>query len=315
MTRALTGVAARALLAGAALLGGCAGGHGAVEPAPAVPVAPALPPAAMAYLYGSGEAAALAEQAYNGLLAHVRAALARARDERGRLPHQRAAGTVPRWPPSMVLAPGATAAMPERLDCGMLPPAVVLDMDETAVLNLGYEHDHAVSGRGHDPARWERWERTGADRVAAVPGAVAAVRALRALGVTVIVNTNRTAGNADATAAALRQAGLGTFRHGETLFLQGDVDGRAGKDGRRAAIAARFCVLAMAGDQLGDFADLFDPPGPAPAQGRRALPGVSPLRGWWGNGWFMLPNPVYGTGLGSGWDETFPPERRWRDAP
>ena len=38
---------------------------------------------------------------------------------------------------------------------------------------------------------------------------------------------------------------------------------------------------------------------------------ATPFDALWGRGWFMLPNPVYGTGLGAGWDESFPPDRRW----
>ena len=102
---------------------------------------------------------------------------------------------------------------------------------------------------------------------------------------------------------------------GDVDELQGDVDGKSGKDGRRQAIAARYCVLAQMGDQLGDFADFFNPPGPAPASGRRLLPSTSRLVARWGAGWFILPNPVYGTGLGSGWDDTFPADRRWSQMP
>ncbi|WP_235528286.1 HAD family acid phosphatase [Sphingomonas sp. Leaf231] len=309
------------LLALAATLGGCAAQRQVLlgrpsAPATAVdPPAPLAVPPGMAWLYGSGEAAALSEQAYNGMVRYVRDVLESARDRRGRLPSQRRAGTLPRWPGSAVLVPGATAAMPETLPCGTLPPAVVLDMDETAVLNLGYEYDDGQHPRPFDQKRWERWEKGGMDKVVAVPGAVAAFHALRAMGVTMVINTNRSAANADATVRALAAAGLGAFTHGDTLFLKGDVDDRSGKDGRRAAIAAKYCVVALAGDQLGDFADLFNPPGPAPAIGRRMLTAVGPIEGRWGNGWFVLPNPVYGTGLGTGWDETFPPDKRWSDAP
>ena len=296
------------------LLAGCATMR-APEPTPPAPATEPAPPPAMAYLYGSAEAAALSEQAYNGLTAYVRAALGKARDARGRLPHERPAGTLPRWGASAVLAPGATAATPTALPCGRQPPAVVLDMDETAVLNLGYEYNDARTGQGYDPKRWDRWERTGASAVAAAPGAVAAFRQLRAMGVAMVVNSNRSAANAADTAAALKAAGLGDFVHGETLFLKGDADGKSGKDARRVLIAERYCVLALAGDQLGDFADLFNPPGDAPVRGRRALASVTPLAARWGNGWFVLPNPVYGTGLGAGWDESFPTDKRWSDTP
>ena len=306
-------LAAGVLLSGCVVVRATPTASGAHMPA-AQPVSDGTaPPAAMAWLYGSAEAAALSEQAYNGMVGYVRGVLDRARDKRGRLPSQRRAGTMPRWPVSMVLAPGATAASAETVPCGALPPAIMLDMDETAVLNLGYEYEEARTARGFDAERWSRWEKGGTDRIAPVPGAVAAFRTLRAMGVTMVINTNRSAANARDTERALKIAGLGEFRHGETLFLKGDVDDRPGKDGRRLAIAQRYCVLALAGDQLGDFADLFNPPGPAPALGRRALSGVAPIEARWGQGWFVLPNPVYGTGLGTDWDETFPADKRWSD--
>ncbi len=306
------------VLAAATALVGCATQPRVDVALPGMPpMIPSAPPASMAYLYGSAEADALSEQAYNGMLGYVRALLDRARDARGRLPHQRAAGTLPRWPvsASAVLAAGSTAAVPQPTSCGTLPPAVVLDMDETTVLNLGYEYNDAQTGQAYDAKRWDAWERGGADKVVAVPGAVAAFRQLHAAGVAVVINTNRSAANAADTARALADAGLGTFEHGKTLWLKGDADGKSGKDGRRQAIAERYCVVAQMGDQLGDFADFFNPPGPAPASGRRLLPSTSRLVARWGAGWFILPNPVYGTGLGSGWDDTFPAERRWSQTP
>jgi 5'-nucleotidase (lipoprotein e(P4) family) len=247
----------------------------------------------MQYLFGSGEAAALSEQAYNALVDHVRLSLEPRRGARR----------------SAVLAPGATLDRPVTIPCGNRKPAAVFDMDETAVLNLGYEYDQARTGARSDAARWLRWERSGADKVAAVPGAARAFAALRRMGVTVIVNTNRDADAAAETEHALAIAGLGAFRHGETLFLHGDADGKPGKDGRRAEIARRFCVVAMGGDQLGDFSDLFaGPPG-----ARRAWVQAPALQSFFGRSWFVLPNPVYGTGLAGGYDALFPADKRWTD--
>ncbi|WP_084582054.1 HAD family acid phosphatase [Sphingomonas azotifigens] len=283
--------------AGVALSGCIVDTH--VVQAPPVQAAPAGGvPAGMQYLYGSGEAAALSAQAYAALVDHVRARMAKD-DPRGSGPRT-----------SVVLAPGATLASPRFQSCGDKPAAAVFDVDETLLLNLGYESYDAEHGGAYDAARWDRWEKTGAMKVAAVPGALDAVRALRAMGVTVIFNTNRAAANAEQTEAALTFAGLGPARHGETLFLKGDVDGKSGKDGRRDAIAQRWCVVAMGGDQLGDFTDLFA--GLIPPERRMAA--ASPVIGsMWGRGWFVLPNPVYGTGLGSTYDQTFPSATRWTD--
>lgn len=285
------------LLAAGLALSSCVSTTTVVQaPAPAGPAGGV--PAGMQYLYGSGEAAALSIQAYNALVDGVRR----------RMAGDGAAGSDRRA--SVVLAPGATVLAPRFASCDDKPPAAVFDVDETMLLNLGYEGDDAQRSGGWDAGRWDRWEKTGITKVAAVPGAVAAVHALRGMGVTVIFNTNRAAANAAETETALAFAGLGPAKHGETLFLKGDVDGKSAKDGRRDAIAQRWCVVAMGGDQLGDFTDSFAPLSPPERRAAAASPVIGSL---WGRGWFVLPNPVYGTGLGSTFDQTFPPATRWAD--
>lgn len=275
--------------------------------APGQPPVAALPtsagavpvPPGMQYLYGSGEAAALSVQAYQALWSYVR----------NRALDRQTGGNA--W--SVVLAPEGTLAAPKFTSCEKKPLAVVLDIDETALLNLGYEASDAQRQGAYDEQRWERWEQTGADRVAAVPGAVDALQAARREGVTVIFNSNRLAANAAQTEAAIDGAGLGPAEHGKTLWLRGD-DGTtsSAKDARRWQIADRYCVIALVGDQLGDFSDLFNAKELGPAMRRNAATEtmVAPL---WGAGWFMLPNPVYGSGLKGGFDEVFPADKRWSD--
>ncbi len=275
-----------AALAGALVLQGCV----SVTSPTAIVSAPVTVdgvPAGMQYLYASGEAAAASIQAWNALVGYVRAQ---------------------RTPTSVVLAPGATLAAPSWTGCGSKPKAAVFDVDETVLLNLGFEYD-ASTGRPWSEPRWQEWERTGIKQVAPVPGALAALTQLRAMGVTVVFNSNRAAANAAQTQAAIEAAGLGPARHGETLFLAGDDATGSKKDGRRATIAARYCVVAMGGDQLGDFSDLFNA-GQTPAA-RRAVVQSSAITAKWGAGWFVLPNPVYGTALKGSRDEVFPPAIHW----
>ncbi|HXH14621.1 MAG TPA: HAD family acid phosphatase [Sphingomonas sp.] len=241
----------------------------------------------MQYLYASGEGAAVSIQAWNTLVGYVRAQ---------------------RSPTSVILAQGATLAAPAWTSCGTKPKAAVFDVDETVLLNLGFEYD-AASGQPWSDSRWQDWERTGIKQVAPVPGAREALAALRALGVTIVFNSNRSAANAAPTEAAIIGAGLGPARHGETLFLSGDDATGSKKDGRRATIAARYCVVAMGGDQLGDFSDLFNA-GQTPAA-RRAVVQSPAIAAKWGAGWFVLPNPVYGTALKGSRDEVFPPALHW----
>jgi 5'-nucleotidase (lipoprotein e(P4) family) len=276
----------------------------AAAPEAAQPVAAAPAPAAgtispgMQFLYASGEGAALSVQAYRGLIDMM---IARSSD--------RAVG-LKVW--SAVLTPDATLAAPKFEDCGAKPLAVVLDVDETAVLNLGYEADESQRSGAYDQARWDRWERTGAGAVAATPGIIEAAKIAKSSGVTMVYNSNRLASNAAQTEAALTGAGLGPVTHLKNLWLQGDEGAGSGKDARRHAIAAKFCVIAMVGDQLGDFSDLFNRPGMTPGMRRAAIDGEA-LRTIWGHGWFILPNPVYGSALKGGLDDAFPADKRWTD--
>jgi 5'-nucleotidase (lipoprotein e(P4) family) len=248
----------------------------------------------MQYLYGSGEGAAVSIQAWQALVRWAQDALAR------------------RPTDSVVLDEGATLARPAWVPCGAKPLAAVFDVDETVLLNLGAEYDAAVHPGPFDPKRWDAWEREGAAKVAAVPGARAALDRLRALGVTVVFNTNRSAANATQTETAIDGTGLGPAVHGRTLWLQGDDTTGGHKDARRRRIAAQYCVIAMGGDQLGDFTDLFNArlsPGE-----RRAAVAAPPIEARWGAGWFVLPNPVYGTALQGGLDDVLPADKRWSPA-
>lgn len=260
-------------------------------PAPVTPTGPAVPPAGMQYLYGSGEAAALSRQAWTALVAHA-AAVVKARPA-----------------DSVVLADGASLDAPTFVPCGNRPLAAVFDVDETVMLNTGFEYHDAKTGKGYVAADWDAWEKTGEGAVGPVPGADSGLQALRAMGVTVIFNTNRSAANADATVRAIRAAGLGEAVHGQTLYLAGDDAMGSRKDGRRATISRTYCVIALGGDQLGDFTDLFNAGQSVPV--RRAATANAGIAELWGNGWFVLPNPVYGSGLKGGFDDVFPADKRW----
>lgn len=268
------------------LLAGCA----ATMPAPAVPVAPVETsvPSGQQWLYGSAEGMAVARQTYDALTRHALAAAAD-RPENSVIVDETSGGFVP---------------------CGDKPLAVVFDADETLIWNLGAMRWFAEKGTDFDVRDWMVWERTGAGKAQALPGAIDAVAALRAAGITVVANTNRTAPNAAGSEATLAAAGLGVFKHGETLFLMGDDAGGSSKDPRRATIASRYCVVAMAGDQLGDFRQAFNDPALAPGA-RKALAASEPFASLWGRGWFVFANPVYGPSLRGDFDAVFPPETRW----
>lgn len=251
----------------------------------------------MRWLYGSGEAAGASIQAFRMLADY---AVARAKEA----------------PSASVMLglPGAAGGFGtvscRNPDGTRKPLAVVFDADETVILNSGFEYWQAGNGNAYDAKVWERWEEQGAALTVPVPGAVTGLRRLREAGITPVFNTNRATATAAGTVAALAKAGLGDAVHGETLFLRGDDATGSAKDGRRAMIAARYCVIAQAGDNLGDFADALNAPA-LTVQQRRTLTARGDLAQLWGNGWFVLPNPVYGHSIRGTIDEVFPPEIRW----
>lgn len=282
-------------IAASLLLAGCASAPAKVAttppppPAPA-PAEPAKPPVALQYLYGSPEAA-VAVRATNARIADYGVWRIRERPK-----------------DSVVLAPGATMDTPAFEPCGDKPFAAVFDADETLIWNLGPMRVFAQSG--YDPKIWDQWEKTGAGKAVAMPGTVEMVTRLRTAGITVIANTNRSAANAKGSEDTLRAAGLGEFKHGETLFLMGDYADGSSKDGRRGAIASKYCVIILGGDQLGDFSQQFNVKD-LPAAQRMALATSAGATALWDKGWFLFPNPVYGPWEKLGWDDAFPSDKNW----
>jgi acid phosphatase len=187
-----------------------------------------------------------------------------------------------------------------------LPPAVIMDVDETVLDNSPYQARLVRDGGAYDAGTWAAWVDERAAR--AVPGVAAFARAAAARGVTIVYLTNRTEQMQDATLDNLRALGLPVA--GESVFLGKGTAGceQAGsdKDCRRRQVAARYRVLMQFGDQLGDFVAVADE---APAA-RQAL--VDRHGGWFGERWWMLPNPTYGDWepalFGNDW--SLPAERR-----
>jgi hypothetical protein len=278
----LFGLAAALLASGALAQSAPQSTPAATAQATAAPAPASL--SGLQFLYGSGEAAAISRQTYAALEGY---ALAKAA--------QRPADSV-------VLAEGATLQAPAYVPCGNKPLAAVFDIDETVTLNTGLMKSLAAgAGAPRDSS------------VLTVPGAVEAIRALKAAGVTAIYNTNRTTNMADGVIATLVSIGLDAPVRGETLFLNGDDALRGNKDGRRALIAGKWCVIAMAGDQLGDFSELFNAKNLSVAERRQAaLAGPTAVN--WGRGWFALPNTAYGTALEGTLEDIFPAGDNTKDA-
>jgi len=194
-----------------------------------------------------------------------------------------------------LLADRSMSASLEQLETGDyqdLPPAVILDVDETVLDNVAYQARLILDEDEYGSETWTAWceERAAVP----VPGALELCRAADARGVAVFYVTNRRANVDEATTDNLRLQGFPLSDDEDRVLTRGEREGWTGdKTSRRAFVAERYRVVAMFGDNLGDFVDIED----LGSEERDAR--VAAHADWWGQRWFVLPNPMYGS-----WDGT-----------
>ena len=172
-----------------------------------------------------------------------------------------------------------------------LKPAVVLDIDETVLDNSPYQARLVRDGREYSDPTWDAWveER----RARPVPGVLEFARAAHARGVTLVYISNRAVHLKQATLDNLRAAGLPVADDSVFLGLGTVVEGcqqhGSEKDCRRRLAGRNYRVLMQFGDQLGDFVHIPD----NTPQARQRL--LEEYDDWFGERWWMLPNPTYGS--------------------
>ncbi|MGQ0385226.1 MAG: 5'-nucleotidase, lipoprotein e(P4) family [Gammaproteobacteria bacterium] len=188
-----------------------------------------------------------------------------------------------------------------------LPPAVVMDIDDTVLDNSAPQARMILEGTcpAEFAAVWDAWV---AERAApGVPGAARFVRAARAMQdargrpVRVFFVTNRECsprGDAagvcpqqDDTLENLREIGLDAPTLAEDLMLKGErPDWVSEKESRRQEIARAYRIVLNVGDDFADF--VADARRLDVAARERAR---CTRHDWWGTRWFQVPNPMYGS--------------------
>lgn len=188
------------------------------------------------------------------------------------------------------LADVAWTAEPQQTSgFGALPPAVILDLDETALDNAKYEARVIKQGKTFDSAMWATWvnEADGG----AVPGAADFLAYCQSRGVTPFYITNRDPDEQDGTHANLVKLGYPLTTGIDNLLVRGEREEwkTSDKSPRRAWVASQYRILLLLGDDLNDFANARDK---SRADRDRI---VSDNARRWGMQWFMVPNPMYGS--------------------
>lgn len=204
---------------------------------------------------------------------------------------------------------GWSAEPSQTADFADLPPAVVMDIDDTVLDNSAVQVRLSLERtcpQEFAPV-WDAWVR---ERAApAVPGAVAFLRAARALHdaqgrpLRVFLITNRECApredsgsrcpQQDDTLANLRALGLDAPTLADDLMLKGEQpDWGSEKLSRRRVVASNYRILLNVGDDLTDFIPGVRALAPGAREQARCA-----RQDWWGLRWFVIPNPMYGSWL------------------
>jgi len=169
-----------------------------------------------------------------------------------------------------------------------LPPAVILDVDETVFDNSPNQGRQIVDDADFATDTWHAWVRE--ERAGQVPGALAFTQAAASMGICVFYVTNRRHEVEDATWNNLQVHGFPLDPDVDTILTRDELpEWGSDKGTRRAHVASGHRVLLQLGDNLGDFLSGVDVDG-----GARAVM-VTSHADYWGQRWIMLPNPQYGS--------------------
>jgi len=192
--------------------------------------------------------------------------------------------------------------MPEQQHAETLPPAVILDVDETTVSNVEFQISFE---RPFSDEKLIEFYKT--HDAIPVPGVVEFVAAARETGVTVFFLTNRPCRpmvndtnpcpQKHDVIEEIKTAGMET--DAEHVLMSEERGWDRAKIARRLHIAENHRVIMLIGDDLGDFVPcvrtkLYGPCTEAATKASRARM-VQENSKYWGDGWYILPGPMHGS--------------------
>ncbi|MDW7759604.1 MAG: HAD family acid phosphatase [Acidobacteriota bacterium] len=183
---------------------------------------------------------------------------------------------------------GWTAALEQTEPFEDLPPAVILDIDETVLDNSPFQGRLIADRIVFDRALWTEWTQRRA--APPIPGAPDFLAYAVARGVTVFYVTNRDASQEEDTRQNLLDLGLPVRRDIDNVLTRNENGWTsADKSERRAHVCRDYRVLLLVGDDLGDFV----------SGARDSLEKRTRLAdahsAYWEDRWILIPNPMYGS--------------------
>lgn len=169
-----------------------------------------------------------------------------------------------------------------------LPPAVILDVDETLIDNSRYQVWMLKNNQSFSTKTWNEF--CAAQISTAIPGAVEFVKYADSKGVKVFYITNRDAVTEKDTRENMQKLGFPMGGNVDTFLMQNEQPGwGSAKSSRRAVVTKDYRVLLNIGDNFGDFDDRYRG---SEADRIKAYEADMP---YWGKQWLMIANPTYGS--------------------
>lgn len=170
---------------------------------------------------------------------------------------------------------------------GSKPLAVITDIDETVLDNSPYAVHNALLGKDYETATWYEW--TATESATPLSGSLDFFNYAASKGVTIFYLTNRDEKERTGTLNNLKKYNY-PFSDNEHLILRQTT---SSKESRRQAVADKFDIILLIGDNLSDFSTLWDK---KPAAERNK--NVDDNAALFGKKFIMLPNINYG-----GWED------------
>lgn len=169
-----------------------------------------------------------------------------------------------------------------------LPPAVIMDIDETVLSNARFQGELIRRSTTFNRELFSDWIHN--VKIPPVPGAQEFVKTAGELGISVFFVTNRDVSVEAATRENLQRLGFPLEGNLDNLLMRNErPEWTRDKESRRSFIARDYRVIMVFGDDLNDFTSA--------AMGSLAerQAAVARYSAFWGRRWFLLPNPAYGS--------------------
>ncbi len=165
-----------------------------------------------------------------------------------------------------------------------LPPAIVLDVDETVLDNSDYEWFLIRNGKSYESETWKQW--TDSAKAKAVPGSRSFLYKADSLGVAIFLISNRKTGEINSTQENLAKLGYPAIPLDHYLFKEDE----SSKTTRRNVVWKNYHIVQFLGDNLDDFDSIFEM-----RDKNHGKEAVTKNAEAFGTRFFLLPNPMYGS--------------------